>query len=533
MHTNNEIMKAPHFIILTFVGFFLFIPPVSGERAVFLSNTYDFDGDGLSEFVTVEITDPEAPYPQVAAYYEIDESGFHTSLWHFSSSLPLKDLGVGDIDGNGAPDIVVLTVGPDQFTLRWFAWAQGSFSESPKLEWSGGPRLANRKPFSMTIIDMDNDLTEEIALSMGSPTREIVLLDIAVLDDRHEFEISRTFTSPTVSSGYGEIHLSVLDYNQDGFADLMSVSRELASLKIQIFTNESGDLVEGPSYEMDIGQLSPEFTGLVTPAVTTVDIDQDGLDEVFLPLKTGSAIAINTQPGQIDVSPVEMEVASLFALPREGVEDEVINEILLERAESGITGMKARKLKLEAMETEPAETTEVAVAPTPRKVRKLELTSVDTLTPGEAPEEVSEAEPPPAEEVSPETPPSPPRKVRKLELTAVETATIPPDVEIGDTLFVGDQYTHPLESEEGGRLHAFRPSFLPQGAFFDPSSRSVIWTPSDNQVGIHRLAYEVEYELAGERVEVEEVEGATVRVLSTTVTDTVELYLLVQTETEL
>ncbi|MEE9167789.1 MAG: putative Ig domain-containing protein [Candidatus Neomarinimicrobiota bacterium] len=548
--------------ILAFLSVLFLCGSLSGQQVVALNGTYDFDGDGLSEFLSIEKAGPGVPYSEVAAYYEIDEQGSHLLLWGFTSSRPLIDARIGDMDGNGAPEIIVLTggsllgSGDSPSWLHWFPWDEDSFSEGPRIEWSGERSAGSQKPFGFTIIDSDNDSRDEIALAVGSPNREILLLTLNVMADAPLFEIARSLSSPAVSSGYGQIALSTVDQDRDGFWDLMAIMRELSTLKVQIFSNEGGDLVGGPSYEEDIAQVSPRFSRLVQSAINTIDIDQDGTHTVILPFETGSAVAIKAYSDRLALVPVEVEVASLFALPKTGVEETVINEILLERAESGITGMRVRKLELEAKQLEvptaPEEAVEVPpTAPPARKVKRLELTAVeDTVSTEVLSDELLDTtgqavvvELPVIErEVSEEVAPATPGKVRKLDLTTVEkraeapalapTPGLPADVTATDTVMAGETYTHSLEPDEKRQLHAFRPSTLPSGAFFDPPTRTIVWTPSENQVGVHRLAYEVEFEVTGERVNVEEVEGTGVQVLSITETDTVELYILVRSEIE-
>jgi len=550
-----------------------------------INGTYDFDGDGLSEFLSIEKLDSSARYAQSVTYYEIDSLGAHTKIWEFKGSLPIKDSRIVDMDGNDSPEVIVLTTGgtPDtqqenNFWIDWFTWEAGSFSLSPKARWRDGDGKGSHKPSSITLLDMDNDGKDEIAMAIGSPRREIVLLNLNSTTDPPEFESSRFLTSPSIYSGYGQIFVSTVDYNQDGYPDLMAISRELSTLKVQIFTNEGGSLVEGPAYQKDITPLSQDLSGLVSSGINTVDINQDGADEILLPFLTGAAISLNVEDGDLSIRPVNIEVAALFALPESGLDNSVINEILLDRAELGITGMKARKLRLETIEVQPpAETEETAGAePTipARRVQRLELTSVELVAEEEAlvdtletdavdreppildvevmetikPQAETEATPDLAAEEPPETEPGQPRKVKKLQLTTLEKdeettpptetiepaepVSIPPEVEISDTARVGEKYSYTLEGGEGRSLHAFRPKTLPYGAFFDPLNRAVTWTPTETQIGAHKLAYEVEYKITGERVSVQEVEGESVQVLTTTETDTVEFYILVQSAVE-
>ncbi|MFQ6673411.1 MAG: putative Ig domain-containing protein [Fidelibacterota bacterium] len=553
------------------------------EAVVSLSDTYDFDGDGLSEFLAVEKTDPQASRPSRATYTEIDDRGTHTELWRFTSPSPIKDARIADVDGDGAPEVVVARetggLGSRDTTEPWlylFPWSADHFSPDPQIQWSGWEYEGNLRLSHFTILDIDSDGKDEIVLALGSPQRELFILRFDPRSDSPPFQVSSLPAADAISAGYGQIYLASVDHNQDGYPDLIAINRELTTLKIQVFQNEGGDLEEGPVYEHPVDRFHEYLSGVIPSAITSVDTDRDGRNEIFFPFQAGPALSIEIEPDRVVAAPVQPDVTSLFTFPRQGVNDLQTNEILLARAEMGITGLKARKLKLEAIETRPTEAEEVpaeAAPPSPaRRVKRLELQALEpaaeeqpskeiTGAPGEPtptlPEEVTTPQQPGAEtavtaaaaeeEAPPETGPQPagekpvtaprlPTRVRKLELESLTreakatpavppSLTIPPGVEIADTVLTGERYVHSLEVGEGERLHAFRPRELPSGASFDPSTRMLTWTPTETQPGLHKLTYDVEVELTG-RVGLQETEE-TVQVLARTETKTVELYILV------
>jgi len=574
--------------------------------AVSLNGTYDFDGDGLSEFLSIEKPDPIKKYPQTVTYYEIDDNtGIHTQIWSFIFPSPVIDARIVDMDGNDVPEVIVLTSSRASFAdqnnpwLYLFPWETISFTPVAISSWSG-EKAGGNKPFGFTALDMDNDRRDEIAIAVGSPGREIILLQLNSALELPTIEISRRLPSLSLSSGYGQIFVSTVDHNRDGFSDLMAISKEFSALKVQLFTNEGGDLVEGPFFRKDLSQWTQDLSGLISCGINTVDINQDGVDEVLLPFQAGHAVALNMdESGSLTFTPVDIEVASLFSFPEGGFDFTAINDILLERTELGLTGKKVvSKLELESVEAqpleEPEEVTAVEAEPEPatpvKRVRLLELTTVEAapedtaaippVTEGVADSAITavDREPPlldvevvtvresATEEVAPPAEPESvgiapseaetveeelpeaedqPRKVRQLQLTTLdkgEEETVPPEdttsikrplvfpeeIEIADTALVGEKYIHSIEESEERRLRAFTHRMLPLGAFYDPTDHVVTWTPTENQIGVHKLAYEVEYEISGEDVKVQEVEGVGVQVLTTTETDTVDFYILVR-----
>ena len=102
MHISNNKLSIISLILLA--PFFLF------SQIKFVSlikGTFDFDGDGLSEFLSVEKSGPTSKHGTLCSYNEISETGEHIVLWSYNSATPVKDITIADINGDSSPDIVV------------------------------------------------------------------------------------------------------------------------------------------------------------------------------------------------------------------------------------------------------------------------------------------------------------------------------------------------------------------------------------------------------------------------------------------
>ena len=132
---NKYLVK--YFICIS-INFYI----LSGQKIVQMNGTYDLDGDKMLEFIALELNPDKDVFPKLVRYYEIDSDGYQTILWEFIPPVALEgefvDAKIGDIDGNGAPELVVvmnLTKFGDNSTphvfIATYDWDGTHFSEIP------------------------------------------------------------------------------------------------------------------------------------------------------------------------------------------------------------------------------------------------------------------------------------------------------------------------------------------------------------------------------------------------------------------
>ena len=76
-------------ILLLFVSFTLL--NAQNRQIISLSETYDFDNDGLSEFLSIEKTNDSKPIPDKITFIEIDDFGNHKEQWSYRFNPGIKD----------------------------------------------------------------------------------------------------------------------------------------------------------------------------------------------------------------------------------------------------------------------------------------------------------------------------------------------------------------------------------------------------------------------------------------------------------
>ena len=84
-----------------------------------------------------------------------------------------------------------------------------------------------------------------------------------------------------------------------------------------------------------------------------------------------------------------------------------------------------------------------------------------------------------------------------------------------DTVYVGQQFIYPVVPSKG-TLAQFRKIDLPEGAIYNPSTKNIIWTPSEDQIGLQKFEFQIMVQDGGSRPVVDEIRGQGVTVRSTT-----------------
>ena len=312
-----------------------------------IKGTFDFDGDGLSEFLSVEKSDPTSKHGTLCSYNEISETGEHILLWSYNSATPVRDITIADMNGDSSPEIVVLSRGGLRRTiepwLRIFSWVDGIPSSEASASWGAASR-----PTNLAIVDLDNNGWDEIAISMGSPARGITLLSMG---ENGVIEKQQSLAPGSLENGMGLLVVSSSDYNNDGLIDLVAISEETNDLHIQFYLNEGGLLKI--DYSTSTATQDNVLGGRIVPsAISKIDSDFDGVKEILLPHIAAKTLLVElSSGGKVELQEMGPLGISLFNFPDTGLDAADMNEILLARAETGVTQIKARKLQPRAIES--------------------------------------------------------------------------------------------------------------------------------------------------------------------------------------
>ena len=509
-------------LLVSFLG-------AQGLKITHMEGTYDLDGDGLQEFASVELGSSNNKKLSVIRYYELDEDNYQQMRWELEAPDGLLgnfvDAELGDLDGDGIPELITVSnlAEPNQNELLqpiafYYYWDGERFSEDAGsvLNLSGGRNFVRAHNF--LLMDYDGDLDQEIAVSLGSPLREIVILD---LNDNGEWRVVQTIQPNSMRSGIGAIYVASVDWNRDGYDEIIALSPEGDILRTQPFYNVGGELVLGVGQETPF----PGLDGLIAKSITTADWDQDGFADIVLPFYNGDLISLTLSDDYLSIEKLHIdggplsevriadfnqdtyddvllvsgdmniltltlgtadglsETAEYFTLEEEGFTSSQVFSVLPVVVQGMYTGTIIAAA-WDGYETE-LFMTELGYGPEPEKPRLTELE--------EQPEDTLDVFPQiPREEM---LLPKIPRPLTTMGQPLPE-GLLPKHV-----LTVNQSFAYTLPEEEKKEFYSFR--WLqppPKGMFFHYDSRSIRWVPDILQLGAYKLSYHVERKLGEEVV---------------------------------
>ena len=299
---NKYIYK--YFVYISINFYFLF-----GQKIVHMNGTYDLDGDKMLEFIALELNPDKDVFPKLVRYYEIDSDGYQTILWEFIPPVALEgefvDAKIGDIDGNGAPELVVvmnLTKFGDNSTphvfIATYDWDGTHFSEIPSASLDIGKENRSLRCNNFELLDHDSDGEQEIVLSLGSPFRGFAIVN----SSSGGLSITKKIRPDKLLVGSGLLYIASLDYDYDGYDDIIAFSPDGNIIKAQPFYNIGGVFDSGHLVKKEIDGLS----GILTNSLELTDWDSDGFLDVLVSFNSGDIIAFTLTPATLvlDLVPV-------------------------------------------------------------------------------------------------------------------------------------------------------------------------------------------------------------------------------------
>ena len=180
MFNLKQIVQTTLFLVAISTGF--------SEKIIHMNGTYDLDGDNMLEFLALEI-DPETDvFPSIVRFYEVDSDGYQALIWEFLPPVSLEgdfvDAQIGDIDGDGSPDLILVmnlskfenSATPHVFVAS-YNWDGENFSEIPSSTLDIGKENRSLRCNNFQLLDQDADGDQEIVLSLGSPFRGFAVVN--------------------------------------------------------------------------------------------------------------------------------------------------------------------------------------------------------------------------------------------------------------------------------------------------------------------------------------------------------------------
>ena len=181
-------------------------------------------------------------------------------------------------------------------------------------------------------MDFDGDMDQELAVSVGSPLRQVIVLD---LDDNGDWLEVETLRPNGMRSGIGSISVTAVDWNKDGYDDLITSSVEGSSLKTQPYYNAGGELLAGKGEEINI----PGLDGLIPISISVLDWNKDGITDIILPFYNGDLVSMTLYGDFIDIQKMPIEGGPLSDIRVSDFNQDSYNDLLLVSGDMNVLSM--------------------------------------------------------------------------------------------------------------------------------------------------------------------------------------------------
>ena len=505
-------------------------------QIIHMEGTFDLDNDGLIEFASIEVGRENGNHISMIRYYEIDGDGYQQLNWELAAPDGLLgnfvNLKIGDLDGNGTPELITIMNLTDENEERilhpivyYYPWDGTGFSETPASTLNLSERNTFLRCHNFELLDRDNDGDQELLVSLGSPVRGLAVVDV---NSDGELEITTRLEPESMRFGSGFVYAGVVDWNRDGYDDIISFSPEGNVMKAQPFMNINGSFQQGTATHTTIAGMN----GFINRAVTITDWDSDGFLDVITPFQSGHLIALTLSEAGIDIDNIPNEAGPLSDVQIGDFDHDTYKDLLLVSGEMNMItisfGAATPAEKSENYFTLIVDTVDIQIFSAIPIIQQGKYIGT-TIAAGWNGDETSVfltdlGLPPPIDkpaiqdtlaeridllDIFPE--------IAGLDIGTLAAGTkpmkslgqpLPKGVLPRHVLPVDQLFVYSIPEDEARQFYSFRWLLPPpKGMFFHYETRSIQWVPDGTQLGAYKLAYHVEMK-AGETVELESEEEA-------------------------
>jgi gliding motility-associated-like protein len=244
----------------------------------------DLDGDGKPDLAVVnEHGNTVSVYFNTSAGGSITAASFAAKVDFATGSTPIS-VAIGDLDGDGKPDLVVTNSMDNTVSVLRNTSVSGSITSgsfAAKVDFATGAL-----PLNVAIGDLDGDGKPDLAVANESGNTVSVL---------HNTSTSGSITAASFaasvdfSTGSGSLPFSVAigDLDGDGKPDLAVANRSFASVSVFRNTSTSGSITSG-SFAAKVDFV----TGFLPFSVAIGDLDGDGKPDLAVANRTGNTISV-------------------------------------------------------------------------------------------------------------------------------------------------------------------------------------------------------------------------------------------------